>query len=177
MRFALRSPAWTDEMGLMIMVSTMGTHPQRLPTLTGWRQPSPISIVHLPPPTAPLPPPSPAHYGLRNPYSGSASCRADRLSWPVKGIRLRGEVKCPLKCWLAGTKRMLTPFVAHLLAFLNATLTRTPLPDLLPMVTSRQQFRSSATQLPTDPAGSLKGTGHKAHGFNHGNSPHNGSPP
>ena len=27
---------------------------------------------------------------------------ADRLSGPVKGVRLRGEVKCWLKCWLAG---------------------------------------------------------------------------
>ena len=28
----------------------------------------------------------------------------ERLSWSVKGIRARVAVKCPLKCWLAGTK-------------------------------------------------------------------------
>ena len=49
----------------------------------------------------------------------------DRLSWSIKGIRLRGAVKGALKCWLAG---------ALLLALLTATPTRIPLTDLLPSV-------------------------------------------
>jgi hypothetical protein len=64
----------------------------------------------------------------------------DRLSWSIKGIRLKAAVKCALKCWLAG---------AHLLAHLTATPTRIPLTDLLPSVTERQQFSSPA--IPSHP--------------------------
>jgi hypothetical protein len=74
---------------------------------------------------------------------------ASRLSLSVKGIRPRVGVKCPLKCWSAGTERSsrprLTLFVAHLLAFLSATLSRIPLTAPLSSVTQRKQFRPQAT--------------------------------
>ena len=101
----------------------MGTRPTTVPhpdtvAATSAHLHRPPSTSLLQPRTSPLP-----HNGLRNAYSESSACGLDRLSWPVKGVRIRVGVKCPLKC------------------------------------------------------SSLKGTGHKAHGFNHGNSPHTDSPP